>query len=102
MVWTDYLLALPITLLAFFALGILLIDFMLPQERKWANAATAFIGVCFSAAAIWNPIRPGILTYLDYQRIPGAYIRSPSGWIATVRRPCFLLASAAPTDAGAP
>ena len=32
MVWTDYLLALPITLLALFALGILLIDFMLPRE----------------------------------------------------------------------
>ena len=30
-VWTDYLLALPITLLTLFALGILLIDFMLPR-----------------------------------------------------------------------
>ena len=33
MVWTDYLLALPITLLTLFALGILLIDLMLPQAR---------------------------------------------------------------------
>ena len=54
MVWTDYLLALPITLLALFALGILLIDFMLPQEMKWANAVTAFIGVMFSASGVYK------------------------------------------------
>jgi NADH-quinone oxidoreductase subunit N len=52
--WTDYLLALPITLLALFALGILLIDFLLPQDAKWANALTAFIGVCFSAAGVYK------------------------------------------------
>jgi NADH-quinone oxidoreductase subunit N len=49
---TDYLLALPITLLALFALGILLIDLMLPRELKWANAVTAFIGVLFAAAGV--------------------------------------------------
>ncbi len=54
MVWTDYLLALPITLLVLFALGILLIDFMLPDEMKWANSVTAFIGVCFSAAGVYK------------------------------------------------
>jgi len=53
-VWTDYLLALPITLLTLFALGILLIDFMLPKEMKWANAVTAMIGVLFSAAAVYK------------------------------------------------
>jgi len=52
--WTDYLLALPITLLALFALGILLIDFMLPKEMKWANAVTALIGVLFSAAGVYK------------------------------------------------
>ena len=52
--WTDYLLALPITLLTLFALGILLIDFMLPAEMKWANAVTAFIGVVFSAAGVYK------------------------------------------------
>jgi NADH-quinone oxidoreductase subunit N len=62
---TDYMLALPITLLTLFALGILLIDLMLPPDQKWANAVTAFIGVMFSAAAIWNPFRPGILTFLN-------------------------------------
>jgi NADH-quinone oxidoreductase subunit N len=53
-VWTDYVLALPITLLVLFALGILLIDFMLPKEMKWLNAVTAFIGVCFSAAGVYK------------------------------------------------
>jgi NADH-quinone oxidoreductase subunit N len=51
-IWTDYLLALPITLLTLFALGILLIDFMLPDDMKWANAVTALIGVGFSAAGV--------------------------------------------------
>jgi NADH-quinone oxidoreductase subunit N len=51
---TDYLLALPITLLTLFALGILLIDLMLPEEQKWANAVTAFIGLLFSAKAVYN------------------------------------------------
>ena len=51
---TDYLLALPVTLLALFALGILLIDLMLPAEQKWANAVTAFVGLMFSAKAVYN------------------------------------------------
>jgi NADH-quinone oxidoreductase subunit N len=72
---TDYLLALPIILLALFALGILLIDLIIPPEQKWAkrylNAITALFGVAFSAAAIWNPFRPGILTYLTDRGIPG-------------------------------
>jgi len=51
---TDYLLALPITLLTLFALGILLIDLMLPKEQKWANAVTALIGIGFSARAVYN------------------------------------------------
>jgi NADH-quinone oxidoreductase subunit N len=55
---TDYLLALPITLLALFALGILLIDLIIPPEQKWAkrylNAITAFGGVIFSAKAVYN------------------------------------------------
>jgi NADH-quinone oxidoreductase subunit N len=52
--WTDYLLALPITLLTLFALGILLIDFMLPKDMKWANAVTAMVGVLFSAAGVYK------------------------------------------------
>lgn len=63
----DYLYALPMTLLALFALGILLIDLMIPPDMKWANAVTALIGVFFSAAGVWkiqssllaNHLRPG-------------------------------------------
>lgn len=49
---TDYLLSLPIILLTLFALGILLIDLMIPPEWKWTNALTAFVGVLFSAAGV--------------------------------------------------
>jgi NADH-quinone oxidoreductase subunit N len=48
----DYLLSLPVLLLTLFALGILLIDLMIPPEWKWTNAVTAFIGVLFAAAGV--------------------------------------------------
>ena len=48
----DYLLSLPIILLTLFALGILLIDLMIPTEWKWTNAVTAFVGIAFSAAGV--------------------------------------------------
>ena len=35
---TDYLLSLPIVMLTVFALGILLIDLMIPREWKWTDA----------------------------------------------------------------
>ena len=54
MVWTDYLLALPITLLALFALGILVIDPWIPQAQKWVNAVTAMAGVLFSAGGVYK------------------------------------------------
>ena len=46
---TDYLLALPMLMLAMFALGILLIDLLLPKEWKPVNAFTALAGLAFSA-----------------------------------------------------
>jgi NADH-quinone oxidoreductase subunit N len=49
---TDYLLSLPILLLTLFALGILLIDLMIPAEWKWTNAVTALIGILFAAAGV--------------------------------------------------
>jgi NADH-quinone oxidoreductase subunit N len=49
---TDYLLSLPIVLLTVFALGILLIDLMLPAEWKWTNAVTALVGILFSTAGV--------------------------------------------------
>ncbi len=48
----DYVLALPIILLTLFALGILLIDLMVPAEWKWANAVIAFAGILFAAAGV--------------------------------------------------
>src|SRR5437588_10390860 len=44
--------SLPMILLTIFALGILLIDLMLPDDWKWANAATAFVGVLFATAGL--------------------------------------------------
>jgi NADH-quinone oxidoreductase subunit N len=49
---SDYLLALPMLLLSLFALGILLIDLILPEQWKPMNAFTALAGVAFSAAAV--------------------------------------------------
>ena len=52
--WNDYVMALPITLLTLFALGILLIDLMIPPESKWINGVTAFIGVLFAAGGVYK------------------------------------------------
>src|SRR5512146_2570203 len=59
---TDYLLSLPMILLSLFALGILIIDLMLPAETQWlggilpldkrTNAITALIGIGFATAAV--------------------------------------------------
>jgi NADH-quinone oxidoreductase subunit N len=50
--WADYLLALPMLLLTVFALGILMIDLLLPQQWKRLNAITALIGVALSSVAV--------------------------------------------------
>jgi NADH-quinone oxidoreductase subunit N len=50
----DYMLVLPMTLLTLFALGVLLIDLMLPPEQKWVNSVTAFFGLMFSTYAVYN------------------------------------------------
>src|ERR1700720_2486042 len=48
----DYLMALPVILLTLFALGILLLDIMLPAQWKRINALTALVGILFSAAGV--------------------------------------------------
>src|SRR5450631_3418929 len=48
----DYLMALPVILLTLFALGILLLDLMLPAQWKKINALTALVGILFSAAGV--------------------------------------------------
>src|SRR6202166_3948497 len=49
---TDYILSLPIIMLTVFALGILLIDLIVPPEWKRMNAVMAFMGVLFSAVGV--------------------------------------------------
>ncbi len=50
--WIDCLMTLPITLLTLFALGILLMDLMLPAEWKRINVVTALLGILFSAVGV--------------------------------------------------
>jgi NADH-quinone oxidoreductase subunit N len=49
---SDHLAALPVVLLALFALGILLIDLWLSAEEKWMNPLLAMAGVLFSANGV--------------------------------------------------
>jgi len=49
---TEYRLMLPMVELTIFALGILLIDLIVPREWKWINAAGAFIGVLFAGVCV--------------------------------------------------
>src|ERR1700724_136380 len=45
---------LPMVELTIFALGILLIDLMVPREWEGINAAGAFVGVLFAALCVWQ------------------------------------------------
>jgi NADH-quinone oxidoreductase subunit N len=48
----DYLISLPIIMLALFGLGTLIIDLLLPASAKRMNAWTALAGIFFSALAV--------------------------------------------------
>lgn len=50
----DYVIGLPMTQLALFALAILLFDFLVPRENKWVNACVALGGVLFSAVGVYK------------------------------------------------
>ena len=50
----EYRLMLPMVELGIFALGVLMIDLMIPREWKWINAVGAFLGVLFSALCVWQ------------------------------------------------
>jgi len=45
---------LPMVELTIFALGLLLIDLLVPRELKWLNAIGAFLGVLFSTYRVWR------------------------------------------------
>jgi NADH-quinone oxidoreductase subunit N len=61
---TEYRLMLPMVELTIFALGILLIDLIVPRKWKWINAAGAFMGVLFAGVCVaqiqWAFPRGGI------------------------------------------
>jgi len=40
--------------LTIFALGLLLIDLIIPRQWKWLNAIGAFLGLLFAAACVWQ------------------------------------------------
>ena len=72
----DYLLSLPVILLTLFALGILLIDLMIPPEWKWTNAVTAFIGILFAAAGVVK-IQLAQAAFLSHgQKVEWAFMHS--------------------------
>ncbi len=50
----EYQLMLPMVELTIFALGILLIDLMIPREWKWLNAVGAFVGVLLATFCVWR------------------------------------------------
>jgi NADH-quinone oxidoreductase subunit N len=57
---TDFILSMPIVLLTMFALGILLIDLLIPPEWKWLNAVTALVGIGFATVGV---VRIQVLQY---------------------------------------
>ncbi len=67
---TDYLLTLPMIMLAVFGMGILMIDLLLPREWKRANAWTALMGLAFSAAAVFKVQHAH---YPDGKSVVGSY-----------------------------
>ena len=72
----DYLLSLPVILLTLFALGILLIDLMLPAEWKWTNAATALVGILFAGAGVVK-IQMAQASFLSHgQKVEWAFMHS--------------------------
>src|SRR6202042_1321651 len=51
---SDHLAALPVVMLALFALAILMFDLWLSAEEKRMNAAVAMMGVLFATASVNN------------------------------------------------
>jgi NADH-quinone oxidoreductase subunit N len=49
----QFHLILPEVQLAFFGMGVLLIDFLLEEREKWVNALTAMLGVIFSGISLY-------------------------------------------------
>ena len=67
---------LPMVELTIFALGILLIDLMIPRGWKWINAAGAFVGVAFAAACVGR---------IQFSMPPQGYLAGFSGALVVDR-----------------
>jgi NADH-quinone oxidoreductase subunit N len=50
----DLMVVMPMVMLALFACGVLIIDLLLPTGDKRWNAATAGLGLAFSAGSLWR------------------------------------------------
>jgi NADH-quinone oxidoreductase subunit N len=61
----DYALALPMILLTVFGCGVLLIDLLVAEDRKWLNGLTAFIGLGFATVQV-------VRLHLEMLRLGGA------------------------------
>src|SRR3984957_15178360 len=62
----DHLAALPVVMLALFALAILLFDLWLSAQEKWMNPVVAMIGVLFATASVYN-----VQSWMHKNGIPG-------------------------------
>jgi len=72
----DYLLSLHIILLTLFALGVLIIDLMVPAQWKWIDAATAFAGILFAAGGLWRIQTEQAEFLLQGRRVEWAFTHS--------------------------
>jgi len=73
----DYLISLPMVMLALFGLGVLVIDLLLPAAMKRANAWTALGGIIFSAAAV-------LKIQAAYASLEARGLQIPAGFGGTV------------------
>src|SRR5689334_15078377 len=69
---TDYLLTLPMIMLTVFALGIMIIDLLVPPHAKRLNAITALTGIVFSALALWR-IQGGHVPFMRDVNLVGSF-----------------------------
>ena len=77
----DYVLSLPIILLSVFAIGILLIDLLLPQEWKRLNAVTALVGLAFAGVALYTRIQAPYSGIIRQGMLPLQFLNGFGGMV---------------------
>jgi NADH-quinone oxidoreductase subunit N len=78
----DYTLSLPMVLLTLFALGVLMIDLMLPPEWKRLNAVTAILGIAFATVALLFRIHLPYRAAQAHGQPLGRFLRGFGGSVA--------------------